>query len=175
MSILSNMVKRDPAIAWSVVEEKILSANATSVQFSNVNLERDGSYILLVNAINNYNGTLGVSLEVNGDTTSGNYYTQNLTANSSTVSSARTNDHTITQALALDDPICIFIHISKLTSNYAHTYCRSNSGSGSSIKIWVGAWVHSGDTTNVTSIEIVGNQANCFKAGSKFTLLKGGF
>lgn len=164
-------VGADLTEAYIKVAETTISGGAVaSISFTGLDLETDETYLIFLMLNNAIAGAKGLYMEVNGDTTDTNYYNQTLIKSDTTNAGGRSNNpqcgffessdyyhaHVFLHKLAGHNPWC----------NYVGTY-----NTASTINVWNGAWVHN-NTTNVTTLQILGDGTDCIANGSKVIIYK---
>lgn len=78
----------------TLVSSKTLTGTATNITFLGLDGDADGRYILVCTLLHSAAADK-VSLQINGDTTKTNYYTQKICGNNAAISTARGNANTL--------------------------------------------------------------------------------
>lgn len=140
----------------SLVEHKDLSSAADNFDFTGVT---GSTPFLLILNIKNATGTAGdINVELNGDTTSTNYYSQELQADDTNVGGSRTNDNKVGR-MGSSKEVTISLLITMTTDNFGVVETwggMTNVGSAQLFK-WYNVCT-SGAITTIDQIKIVGDQ-----------------
>jgi hypothetical protein len=153
-------VSGDLSQCLQFIETKTLTGNASTITFSNLNMDGVAGYYFLIHTVSNVTGTNDVSLFFNGDTTATNYYTD----------------------VGADNNAIILVDDSSVTGSgfnlMGNLLCSKLSGRQPATNVGVFAvagnktqhrWT---STANVTSMTLSSSSVNGFGIGSKFTLYK---
>jgi hypothetical protein len=154
-----------------IYDTTVTGAAVTSVQFTGLDLDSDGTYFIVIDLYNAAAGGANILLEANGDTTTTNYENTRIQADGSSISNTLFNTAGITYCDA-GLQVVAHIYVSKHASKYAMGNCISNfyvAGATHPI-LWNSTWIKKNATTNFTSIEIVSSQANGIGIGSRIIL-----
>ena len=160
---------------YKLVAEKVaditVSTATTTVSISGLNIDKTGEY-MLVSDFSVPNNTFDITLFANNNVTNTNYYSQLLTANSTTVSSARYN---VPYLGTVNTTFKCFYYINiKLTNSGYFTYqSRGNHNYASTtlqIENFYGASTFT--STSITSLTITAQVASAINIGSRFQLYK---
>jgi hypothetical protein len=157
-----------------IASEIVSGAAVTSIQFTGLDLDTDGHYLIRLFFTNATGSDSAVYLEVNGDTTLTNYYNQALQAAAAGASAARINSPQVGFMKGAAGKECIMdLHLYKKASinPYCNVVGTYTDGGASTIILLNKSWVHN-NTTNVTSIELVGSVASSIAIGSHVTVYK---
>ena len=162
----------------TLVEHKTTTANTTTVTFSSLDGNTDGTYKLQGKIIQNGSGTAALLMRPNGATTNllsslGSFF-------SNTNGSNATSDLTLlfTNASGQAASFEITIHARKNANSVAQIFTYNGTSSNPRIgtsnftNITGGAWDES--STNVTSIDLVSGISSGIGSGSEFWLYKYG-
>jgi len=128
----------------TMVLEAYAEGNGTSVMFSNTTVS-DGSYMIVIEA----NSTIGVHLYINGNTTSSDYYSQELEADGSSVSASRFNNAYIAY---YTQSAVIFLQRSK--AGYPLAFSLVPAGTSGTIEVRPYAWSYNSTVSDITKIQL---------------------
>jgi len=157
--------------ALEKVETITVSGSAvTSVSFTGLDIDSDGLYEVRCEWLCGATGCY-LYLYVNGDTTASNYNHQQIEANTTTVSAARTNSPIIANTDA-NDRATVDIIAMLDPSDYFRAITMSCEKVAVSTRLRYGSVVKSGTTANITQIDIYSTTASQIEVGSRFTLFK---
>jgi len=155
-----------------VVASSVLTGTASAITISDLDLDTDRHYLILLDAISS--GTAGwdnIVMTVNADTTATNYAHQSFQASHTTLTGNRANNGTIA-SLYTAIPFSYRIRLSKYTGKIAQATSRGTSRADvSNITLFDFSWMWTG-TANITSITLTNSED--FAAGTKVTVLKVG-
>lgn len=160
-----------------VAEQKITSAvTAVTFDLSANPITKDDDYILVSTITQNYSQSTTYNLFANGNTTPTNYYTQNLNADSTTVSGFRSNSSIFCVTGGTSNYPTYTVSKIKLTnSGYVVSQNDSNMNyaySSSVMKIDKNYITSTFTTSSITSLTISTTFSNAIGIGSRFQLYK---
>lgn len=149
------------------------AGDATSYTISSLDLDTDGYYILIISMkyVAAVTGTL--ALEMSGDTTATNYYTQRLDHDATTIASERNANNIFSYGLPQNEGWHCVMHIMRGPTGLAFAFGQ---GTGEHTGTYT---THNWQFTtnhktagNVTSLTIKASQASAIAQNSKITLYK---
>lgn len=165
------------AVTLDKIENKImkqvtsltLGADATSVNITNLDLDATGVFYLDIVTKHNSAGDDSIRLQFNGDTTETNYY--NI---SSEVVSAAATAYSLTNSsqiawVTANQAVYLKIGIGKIAGNNPVTHVCVNENDGAGLRYFQTTHVHV-DTTNITSLQLINDDVDGIKAGTKIIL-----
>lgn len=153
---------------WKVISDTTLVANQTFIDFLNLDLNRDGEYILSATLFNNNVAATSYNLFVNGDLVDGNYY-RNLIDGGAVISG---NSGALI-SLALNEPFVAEIHIfNNPTGKPIQIYIASNPNAALNGLLFVMGSILCPAAANITSMRLNASNANALPIGSRFILSK---
>jgi hypothetical protein len=154
----------------NIIAEITISSNCDYVDFTGLDSDIDGGYILECAIVNNASQNGYYSLFVNGDTNGSNYSYQRLGVEGSTVSGVSGNSAPICFSIP-SDKVNIFVNIKIIGGLFRYISLGSTQYSGGvhGDLIW---GRKSATITKITSLRVSVSQTNGIGAGSKFILKK---
>lgn len=155
--------------AWTKIREQTLIATIDTVTFNGLDLDRDGSYKLLLN-MEVAGGAVTVRLYYNNDLVDANYYNQYLTADAGVVAGGRTNDAMISRVEADLFSTCE-VTVMRPPGNYTRALAQTSRYAPATIGFFFLSHIWN-VLSNVTRIDIVLIGGTVFAAGSTFKLFK---
>jgi len=168
---LGNAFPLDISGHLTVVENKTLVANATSVVFSGLDVDSDNIYFLYYNINNAAGANANIGLYANNDTTATNYYTQVFQASGAVSTPARSNSSWATSVVNAHD--CIgFAYIDLNPADYFRALCYTTNNISTSVDIWLAGITKTATTANLTQLDVLSDQADGIGTGSILTLYK---
>lgn len=154
----------------SLVQTQTVSGLAvTDVTFSSLDINTDGNYQLIGKIIPAGAGT-NLEIFTNGDTTTTNYYNEQVIGNAGVVSSARQNSAMAGQINSAGETL-IVIDIA-LINGYATWFARSNLNKSASVQTMIVSGNKTGTVANITSLTLHSVTASSIGVGSTFNLYK---
>jgi hypothetical protein len=156
---------------WQKIAETTVSAAVTTVSFTNLDINTDKAYIFVIKCYNPTANDTHVKLFINNDTTVTNYYTQRLTGEGTTVSSARVND-SWAFIIPPNSSQLIYILIEIDPQGYPKWFTFQTAKNTSSILVNHLAATKTGTVTNITQIDFTGAVNNVIGVNSNFMLFK---
>jgi len=153
-----------------IADTTVSGGAVTSVQFTGLDLETDGTYYISLYLLSAGAGGANIELQVNGDTTTTNYYNTRAQGSHASIVSTRFNTAGFSY-LPDADIMVAHAYITKIASQPPWANCTSGFGDPAlaDITLWNGTWGHA-NTTNVTSIEVVSTTASAIANGSRLVL-----
>ena len=161
------------ATGLTLVSSETVSGGAVAyVDFSGLDLDTDGFYIVLARIINATANSGNIELAFNSDTVGANYYCQRMLANNAALSGARYNDAIIGSVVASKDTTIMFI-ISRGGSGKPTAQSLANSDEGATLKLdnWCLNWE---TANNVTAMRILLTSSATMDNGSEIRIYKTG-
>lgn len=159
---------------YKLVAEKvadiIVPSNTTSVDITGLSIGKGNEYYLVSDVVSGVNSDY--YLYVNDNTTATNYYSQRLTANSTTVNGARTNNPNILDASSGNKSL-IMSNIKLTNSGYLvsqNNSCENYGGSGIILNKYYTTPTFTADP--ITKLTITASATNGIATDSRFTLYK---
>ena len=155
--------------AMSLVQAQTLSSAVADITFSSLDINNDGMYFLFFEVATSATGE--VSLQIDGDTTTTNYYSQWRTEGASTIGTSRANSPSFTNVNSAT-ATAGWGTIQLTTDGYSICYMNSHYQTG--VNIQTNQAVISsknGANANITSVTLH-NLAGNFSIGSKAALYK---
>jgi len=133
------------------VGKVIATGGESNLSITGLDLVSDGTYFIFWQGKRTAAGAL--NLMVNNDLTTGNYYTQQSTATSTTIATSMPNVAQIASCSDTNENSGWIVMQKRSGLNpIAHCYTLYNAAAGSYQQLWT-AWFHN-STTNVTEIDI---------------------
>lgn len=160
---------------WILEADETTSGGpVSSVDFTGLDLETDHAYMIVGYLLNDV-GTSGGDLRlfVNSDTTTTNYYRQEISRSATTMAGDRVNNPRIGNMASNPTNQLIVIFMSKISGQEPYAVAFNNPAAPASILWDSHFWVHN-STTNVTSISLASENANHISDGSRIALFKAG-
>jgi len=152
-----------------IISEITISSNCDYVDFTGLDSDIDGGYILESAIVNNSGATCYYSLYVNGDTTAGNYSYQRLYADGTTIGAGRANASYIAITVA-GDYINVFTDIKVINGLFRYISTASEQSTAPGVCGEM-LWGRKASTiTKITSLRVSASATNGIGAGSKFIL-----
>jgi hypothetical protein len=156
--------------SWKIVTYAQLSAAATTITLTNLDLAGDKWWKLMIAYKNVAAATTSIALYYNNDQTATNYYRQYLSVSGAAVASGRVNDALIFGAVTNTSQFG-HLEITRDVDGYPRAMLYTNRAAPASIDMLNQIHIRN-NTANVTRIDLVADQANAFGIGSKILLLK---
>lgn len=157
------------------VVDVIVTTPTSSVDITNLNINKDSEYLIICDCINATASNYNLSPYINGDVVTTDYYSQELNANTTTLTAARTNDARLARVSGTGSvPRALFIASIKL-SNSGHLMCKSHGirDYGAASPYFDDYYVYSTFTvTSITQLTLTSDVASAIGSGSRFTLYK---
>lgn len=154
----------------TVLDDTILSSNATSYTFSNLDINTHKIYKIYLLIKNASTSTNTVYIDINGDSTASNYYYQRFIANGTSVTAARAASNWVGTVRA-SDRAPFEITVLRNENNEGWWFVNGGYGVSSNIEFRGVIGYHSNTGSNITSITIRGTQSNGFASGSRFIIM----
>ena len=158
-----------PTPALSLVETITLTEAGTTFDFTGLDINTDGKYMILFEIQNNTASDALLYLYVNNDTTTTNYYSQYFRANNASLGSGRANNAQIAFYYASKEAFGE-IKISLTPNNYVHAIMHQLDNRGSAISKFDIVLTKVATVANITQLTFVGTQV--LAIGSKVSLYK---
>lgn len=152
-----------------LVGEIVVSSPTTSVNFTGLDGNAHGGYVLVAEAVSGTASATTYQADINGDTTTANYTGEALTASGTTVTGAVSSSRDLTYTPASLGAISLAVAHVSLINGYPYfniSEYRSDNVVG------IRGLKKSSTVTNITSIGITANVTNGIGAGSKFRLYR---
>ena len=157
---------------FQLVQEQILSAAATNVDFTGLDINTDKAYMLVYKLKNLYSAGQNFSIFVEGDYTLTNYYSQCLYATGATVAANNANQPRLCVADVVNDNMIGQALIQRDVDGYFRYVSNYGKKTDSSLQFEYQTGRKTATVTNITSIRIHADQANTIAANSRFALYK---
>lgn len=156
--------------AWKKVYDNKLSAAATEISATGLDLDTDGMYKIIFYGFSGATGS-SVAYALNGDATAGNYRYQRITANSTTVSTSAISSNLLIPGLEANEEAVLDLTLTKKTGVIPRGLAQATYSGASAMTLRVFS-VAGTDTANVTSFKVFSAVADGFAAGSRLIILK---
>jgi hypothetical protein len=155
-----------------VAEETVTGSDQQSIDFTGLDSDTDGNYLILINKVNgNASSSSNVSTFINNDTTATNYYSQYNASNNTTISAARQN-----AAYSFGVPAgssgSIWMWVMHDGADYARVISNGSIKSPSSVEIEFRCNSTAGTVTNITRITLQSDRADGWGVGSNVQIFK---
>lgn len=160
------------ANVYELLADTTISTAVTSVDISSLTLGKSDEIILVSDIVNTSASTSTYSLYFNNNTTATNYYAQRLTADNTTVNSARTNNALMVDQVASGKTL-IESAIKLANSGYIvaqHNSAEAYSGSGIILNDYYETTTFT--ATSITQLTITASVTNAIGIGSRFQLYR---
>jgi len=163
-------IQEDPVPNYlTLIDERILDANATDIDFDGLAINTDRFYHLLCSIHNPQASYSDYRLFANTDYTLTNYYNQYIYASGTTVSANRQNAPTVGWADTITQNLISLI-ITKDPQNHLRALSSINRAAPASVAITSRALASLTTFANITKLRISASLANAIGAGSIFHL-----
>lgn len=159
---------------FTIVEDRVLGADATSTTFTG--LDGDADEIYLLEGWAEFDGGVSADITFNSDTTANNYAYQRITASSTTASASIGSLPSLCAgSTGADRPAygkaIIYAKTGMIRMiNIQKTHYDSTGTVVDHIRLEQGVWNNT--ATNITQIVITGSSGGYIRAGSRFILSK---
>jgi hypothetical protein len=156
-----------------LVEDRTLTADATTVSFTGLSLGSDASYILYHWITNKDAASRTLSVYVNGDSTANQYYRQQTSANGAVIGTSRDNNaiYTNVNASSVTNGK-LEVMVGNDSKAYTKFFTEKDTGAATVEEKFGTITKQNATVSDITQINIVGSSANCIKSGSQFILYK---
>jgi len=160
-----------PANIWEVLADIEVPAGQDYVDFTGLNIDEDGAYVLFLMIYNETGSSSWYRIFVEGDYTVANWYTQRLEATGTSVGAGRSNETYVlyvpygnrgcTTVIVMREPLG-WVRFTSLITSYPPELCRAQIFCGCSKVTY----------TNVTQIRIASTVAGAIGTGSRLILAR---
>ena len=176
-SIASNYIATSAQLGFGVAEklaETVVSGAAVDyVEFTGLLGNTDRVYWLHLQIINNYAGACSYNITYNAESTITNYYEQQITATSTTVSGARVNAPQVLAVSAQNDCGYAEFVIVRDGGGYFRAQQSGQYGSAAGVVALFRTIAGVNTTAEIIKLRIDATQAGGIGIGSVITLLRG--
>jgi len=157
--------------AMVLIDTQTLTSTAQEFDFTSLDINTDGHYLMIVNLENSETATEQISLFCNGDETATNYYYQRVLINNTAIDSNRTN-RSRAVTMVSNGVCCSKINIwldadGKMRTTSSHVYSETSTIMGESLFGY-----HNSAQANITQLTLKHDDANGFAVGSSVSLYK---
>jgi hypothetical protein len=166
----STMIRAAPSGAMQYVAKEEVTSAVSSVTFSSLDINADGRYILFSEIDQTAGKNSDYLMEINGDSTETNYYTQYSIFNNAAVTALRANNNRLGSSAA--GSIITMMSVFQIVDGYVIATTTGSYSAGSGIVQYNTLCSTAGTVANVTEIKVNTNDAGAIDAGSKFYLFK---
>jgi hypothetical protein len=158
---------------YELLADITVSTATSTVGITGLNIDKDDEILLVADIYNPSPGTSTYRLFANNDTTTTNYYSQSLQANSTTVSAARGNVATLSSIPNFRGLAMAYI---KLTNSGYVTFQSKTmyDYGGSSLVLYDSYATSTFTATSITQLTVSSSAANAIGIGSRFQLYRTG-
>lgn len=156
---------------WELIAEVTATSSIDYVDFTGLDINSDKMYVLLLSLTNPYGTGTDYYLLVEGDTNIANYYVQGLGADGTTITSGRSNSAYVTCAPGNERTVTV-VFLGKDPANYSRAFSLCNRRTGGNVDINIFAQTHAVQTSNITSVRIIGSNSNGIGANSYIALFR---
>lgn len=146
---------------FAFVDSETLVASATSIEITGLDLDTDGTYYCEFALSNQVAAIAFLSMQLSGDTTATNYYTQQQATANAAVSASNANNASFAAINVNPDYITGTLRIMKGADDKVYIDIVGMRTFGYTYRSTV-MW---NSTSNLTSIKIITSQTNGFKTG----------
>jgi len=156
---------------WEKIAETIPGSNVTYVDFTGIDVNIDGFYVLFIHLKNSGASPSGYALFVNGDYTYANYYSQYIFATGAFIVA---NLENYPGFCYLDTGVSglITLTITRDAAGYFRCTSFMSRYAPATMQVCIVAIAKTATVTNITSIRIASTAANAIEANSKLILCK---
>lgn len=166
------IVAGDTSDTSLLVEHEVTGSAVTSIDFTGLDINTHKSYRVEADLLNATGSTTTISLFINNDTTSTNYYRQAGVFSGSSVSTSKSNTAVI--GAILGSARCSIIgNILHQIGDYALGYFSYNKTSGATLELNVNDVAHTAVTANITQLTFSASVASSIAVGSKIRIYRG--
>jgi len=157
---------------WKASITETIGTAVQVVDFTGLDIEDDGTYILALTLLNSNGGAINYSMSINADYTATNYHNQYILGNAGGVSSARTNTNHIETGIGNGSYHTYLITITKVAGSVTSAIIQNRGGdSATTLTAYYRVW-NTTSTTNLTSIRIASDGADGIGVSSRLCLYK---
>jgi hypothetical protein len=160
----------DSPTNMQLVETKTLTSAGTTFDFTGLDINSDGYYMIFWNVDNAVAATNELKIYVNNDTNNAHYYRQYLTASNAVVGAGRGNESVFAKCLTnerISGHLAVFLD----TDDYARIIAKGTEGTGAGIVLHDEVVCSSVTFANITQLTIVGKGGN-LSIGSTISIYK---
>jgi hypothetical protein len=155
-----------------LVQETILGASATDVDFSGLDINTHKAYLLVWKWKNLGDASNALFLYMNGDYTNSDYYRQQFSVDDVTVTSHRANDSEFTNTIPQNADAVGSVLIQRDPDGYVRAITQNSEKGPSAMILSVWTIAKSATVANLTSLRIHSYEASGMAAGSRFALYR---
>jgi len=159
----------DKPYLFKVITDLTVETNSDYVEWTNLDINLHGVYIIFVTIKNPQTGTMNLNILFNNDTKLSNYYSQLLYGSRTSVGASRENSPRIA-TLPAGYTVSGFILVILDVDGYGRALGLWNYYSVSSLGIHIYAVARAVADTNITSIRLQSSSSGGLGSGSRFIL-----
>lgn len=149
------------------------TSDTTQVDITGLNLDETNELLLVSDIQNGTASNANIELFFNNDTASTNYYKQELSADSTTISAGRTNDAILTRLDATNGDTVCYTNVKLTNSGYPMAQGNSIREVGTSgVNLLKDYLTKTGTVTSITQLNLKASVTNAIGTGSRFKLYK---